>query len=200
MLAILVLVGIFLSTKKQPKQANETNDSGTLTKAKVEEEIKDGVYTNYTYGFRFEYPEEIFDKINPWSESSNNKKFFVEGSIPYLVIDTPQMVVGVLSTSYDAEYYHGFYNDCVATSPGVLLRKTPKSGSSFKRYNLEDICVTESTPEGLKDGEASWAYGATIPYGNDYIYLTLGETDPLELESLKQEFDSMVKSFEFLDE
>lgn len=157
LLTILVIAVTFLGSKKQGN-VEVTQTPSTLTEEKVEEEVKDGVYTNYTYGFRFEYPEEIFNYTNPWTNHPNNnpsyKVFFVEGQ------RFPQLSINLLSE----DLYGELYSKCVSSNVGATIDISEKTGSiSVKRYDLNNICVSEVTPYGEGLVESGWSHIAIVP-------------------------------------
>lgn len=60
----VLLVAVILSNKQISPARNQTTATLTEKEYPVDTE-NDGVYTNYKYGFRFEYPEDIFIKYIP---------------------------------------------------------------------------------------------------------------------------------------
>jgi len=192
MLAILALVGIVLFSKKQPKQANIAKEPVTLTEEKVEEEIKDGVYTNYTYGFRFEYPSILFDSYNNtvW-EKDQGIVFSQSGKV------LPQLKVYV-SGDY---YYRKEYELCLNAEPGQIMSERPKVGTEVKLYDIESnsVCVLRGDPRGLIIDEPVWWYTAYFPINDQTVVMNLSSWQETEINNFRKNFDNVVESFVFTD-
>lgn len=194
-LIFLVTIVTLLSAKKTDN--NKAQEPGTLTDEKVkeeivDEEIKDGVYTNYTYGFRFEYPE-IFNTYGPWSTKSKVKSFGVANQ------RFPSLSVYIL----DGNLYGDFYQKCSSASNGEIFANSEKSSSSaMKIKTFNDSCVTLSLPYSEGKTEYNGTYSFITPrkgIENEYVgvYLSGGSLD--ETRKLENEFNLVLKSFKFLD-
>lgn len=198
-LTVLLLGGLFLhaNSRDQKITNSQTSNNGSpfpvVSENAIKEEVKDGVYTNFTYGFRMKYPKEIFNKVDrPW-DPITDKWFYIEGQ------RVPILKVGKLDSPSNTKYYFESYDKCINAKSGEILSQTAKSGTSIKLYNTDIVCVTHSTPDGFKDGEPSYGYGATIKSPTDELfYINLGEFDLDKLQALRDEFDTIVKSFEFI--
>jgi len=79
-LAVVVLVGVYLVSggSMDGSGIKVTEESGALTEEKVDDVVEDGVYTNYKYGFSFEYPTGVFTEyelVRSLEETSYSAKF-----------------------------------------------------------------------------------------------------------------------------
>ena len=195
-IAVLVSVGMLIIKKPSTftKQEIVKEEEVVQNEPVIKEEFKDGVYTNYTYGFRFEYDEEIFSKTYPWNKNSGtNKRFFVEGQ------RFPQLAISLLNK----DIYGNLYENCNSAKDHSLISTSERSSSaSYKEYDLINICVSRVVPYPGKV-EAGWGYGAIMPVENiegvHYLLINVSVSDENELNSWEDKFDSIVKSFKIMD-
>lgn len=190
--AVLIFGTSFFAFKNKGKNVITEATSTPVAEVEVQEEIKDGVYTNYTYGFSFEYPEEIFNKINQWQENSI-KRFFVEGQ------RFPQLSVRMLKD----HFYDEFYRKCFTADDGDVFSESEEYNSiTKKRYNLGELCVSISISSKEGDYEIPQNYTVTVPSMDSkdaHISISLSGETLSETQELEDEFDSIVKSFEFIE-
>lgn len=197
-LFVILLLGV---TLLMPKKNKERGDFGTkpnmedAAKSEVDEELKDGVYINHTFGFSFEYPK-VFNKINPWlvRPGHSDKEFFVEGQ------RFPQLSVALL----DVSVYENTYSQCVSAQDGSIVGTSTETGTvAIKRYSVRQICVTEVRPRGNGKVESGWSHVAIIPVepieNYRYLYVSLSESDENALSQSVHEFDSIVQSLKFFN-
>lgn len=192
LVAALVVVGIVF-VKPDVLEMNKTEPQGEseVVENGVEETIEDGVYINHTYGFRFEYDENIFNGSNPW-EKRDQKMFYAEGQ------RFPQLSVRYLSK----DFYEAFYGECFnAVNGSIFAKSEERNSASRKLYNLENICVSIAVPYNEKHPEEPWNYTLVVPArqsNGGYVSIYLSGESLSKTVELRDQFDSIAESFEFI--
>lgn len=194
LLTILVIVVTFLSAKKQDN-TKVTPTPSTLTEEKVEEEIKDGVYTNYTYGFKLKYDDNIFSKE---IESTDNTTTLVTEGSEYL----PKLVV---SMQYDSgERFKEILDKAYTRCRGYKINEPFKDGllvTGTGRKMLEsDIgCAFSFNPEGATDVEPGWGHASLFDINEKIISINISVWNQEQLSQFEEAFKNLFNSVELLN-
>lgn len=168
-IAFLIITPIYLSQKYESKRTSPVG----FKQEQIQDEAKDGVYTNYTYGFRFKYDNKIFNTNNPWDK--NWRRFFINDDFQR------QLIIEVT----DNDYLYDYYSDC-------------KQQEEYQICSAN----TDKFHQSRGDGDYSPGYGVTFRRNNDekaYI-LSISYTDkdnPIEYRKI---LDQSINSFEFINQ
>ena len=157
------------------------------------DEAKDGVYTNYTYGFRFKYPEDKFELEYPNVSSPDSRS--------WSYLDTTTM----LQFKYDqTNTWNDYYRDLETATIGGRVTRKHWVSTKINQKVLGDtklITVYETTlPEA--ETEYSTSYSAIWYVRNEGKYIITLISPGLEQLSsqYKTIFDQMVDSVEFINQ
>lgn len=165
-LAILALTGLILLSKEQPKQASIVSEPSTLTEEMVDKDEK-GVYTNYKYNFKFEYPESIYLKgddtatrplITRITWNSNSDKYL-------------NFTLSVLDAESDDSEYPNFerslYFEAVEKQTGESISYYSAKNGSFMRIGSK---IMDITTDNLKGVLYRYNEPKTAPYKGAEVY------------------------------
>ena len=191
-LAVLVLTLVLLQiqTRNQTRQA-VVETPGTLTE-KVEETIENGVYTNYTYGFRFEYPSEKF-KLDP----NGRLVYQNSGGIQYILL---------VSTAYPDNEYRDWYEQIFALLKDETTLIKHQYSTLLSKTDKDDYRLAITSTKTKQDAETEHSVGYQaiwlIPSGLTITVSMLGDPEISEEFVLNNKliFDQIVKSFEFTNQ
>lgn len=194
-LVVLLSLAVYFKEKnslvKESGKKEEISKVVTTPEPEIKEDIKDGVYTNYEYGFSFEYPREIFDNVYPW-KNPTGKVFRAKGQFfPSLEIKT---------TNYTEEEI--FYNDCLEAIDGDSVNSPQKTWQPnyIKIGLLNSFCLTQVGPYGFGgSGVKFWTYKAITKSQEDvYFTFSWSEDNLMEFKQHRREFESVLKSVNLL--
>lgn len=201
-LAVFVLMGVFLLSQKQINKAqlNQTNEPSTLTSEKIVDLAKNGLYENYTYKFKFKYPEYIFRYSFLEVDKETNKQdrnFVSEQSlaIPHLRVRAEKLSVAEESTI-------DLFNKIASIRNGqTISENTDSSSISITRIaevNRGTLSGFTYYFEGLfYESEASFSYNLILMDNEKVVNIILGIDLP-DKEVFEQVFDEVVDSFDSL--
>lgn len=180
---LVILVGVIL-WRENTKTNNSTSSPSPSMQAPVIEEVESGVYTNYTYGFRFEYPDKIFNTSNPW-EINMGKQFMVDGDF------FPRLRVQSLGQEWNETL-----NKCIEAKEGEIISQDTKSGTRVKLYNTDISCVVSFDPRGFKDGEPPYGFSTYFHKDGQIVLVSLSSSKDSK-NQYASVIDKIVQSFEF---
>lgn len=190
LLTVLVLVGAFMLPKKQSVEPVEEKLI-TNNETEIEETIENGVYTNHTVGFRFEYDEELFPNL----ESSAQWSAF---GGDFGNVWTSILVRQKTDPSYDfsENLFEEIYRKGEADISGRAIAENAET-TDFGKYR-QVVYEFRNYPD--YEGEHSFAYKAewkknSVPVVN----LTVASSSEDKLKKYRKVFDDMVNTFEFID-
>jgi len=210
MLAILALAGLVLLFNKQQKPTNIVNESSTLTEEKVqatpnvvgtlvsergEESIKDGVYTNNTFGFRFKYDNNVFPKQ---VESQSYSMSFVSQESDYL----PKLTVSMPNGDKNnlKEIVRKAYNRCREYKTTETFRDgLLVSGTGTKIFENGIGCAFRFDPEGAIDVEPGWGYASLFDIKGQTVSIGLSVWNQEQLAQFEVLFRDIFNSVELLN-
>lgn len=69
------------SLVKESGEKEKISEVVTTPEPEIKEDIKDGVYTNYEYGFSFEYDDTIFNKISKDGTPTSSMQFLEQDAL-----------------------------------------------------------------------------------------------------------------------
>ena len=177
-LAGVAITGFTLSALQKPTEIIEPVSTYVSTEEKGEqlkETIENGVYTNYTYGFQFNFDENIFDLDSPW-QNHLNSKFATARNDDNLR----------LRMSFEEKWNKRAdtnYTKLYDISEGDL--------------NGEAYLLTVNNEGG--DGDSSATYTAVYQLANAYLILSMGHKDGIDdLAVYKNHFDEIARSLRLL--
>jgi len=111
--ALLIFAGIFIYAKDSKKASVESRANNEVNNTVIQADVKDGVYTNYTYGFSFRYPNDIFEqKSSTYFNSIEEDAEIVFGFFNDISNTTNSDV---------SSKYVNLYNDCISLSNNELV-------------------------------------------------------------------------------
>jgi len=194
--AVVTIVLAGFLTRNNPFSSLSENKSNSPTPIEVQfpiDDVNDGVYTNYKYGYKFEYPEDIFEQTT----SSNDG-----GEWIYRIKDSSgsDLEFLKLSIGQDVSTYRWFYEKLYSLETGESLidkSTVTKLGSeNFEEYKLVTFTNTP-LPDSQTDIGVNYT-GAWLMNNNLTVTVSL-YTIPSNknlLISNKNIFDQIVASFE----
>lgn len=177
-------------SNQKPKLSFQTNEFS-------KDIVNDGVYTNYEYGFKFKYPEDIFvEQFN----SVNHDGWYNEkgASTPFDLDENGVWAVVVFTESTKR------FEDSVSRKFNLVTGETNSLGetkiSSIEKTGYKNVVFFEKIPEE-KGSEHSVSYKSEWIVDGRYISLSLSARENKDslLMKYKNNFDQMVSSFEFFN-
>lgn len=190
--------------KDEVKEENQDNSQ----QLEVKEEIKNGVYTNYTYGFRFEYDESIF---TVHSKPPGFRAFVMvrEGNSEYsshwLTPGHSNVSKSEITSFQDIknlktgqELYNTSYLDTISQDKWPFDNKQKLDELKLNEYN----CVsyynypTGGGPDGI---EPSWSYIFECLNNQKRVGVGLHSISEESLLKYKSIFRQIVDSFEIIN-
>lgn len=198
--AVVIFTVLFLysrntnETKVNPTgEPVKTNEEDTPVDLDIKEEVKDGVYTNYTYGFRFEYDDQKFNDVREWKRSTG-KNFYTKGwTNPSLNIKYIVNIEIILD-----------YDKCLNAEKGEIVNEVDTiAPTTYEKSGIVNgFCVTYVKANGLvSGGYKGWSYTAIRKNdSNDsFIYIAWKDSNPEDLKNIKPDFYSLLESFSFIN-
>lgn len=200
LLAIVVVVlGVFNISSLKNKSADRSTPTPTVAPIPIDN-VNDGVYTNYKYGYRFEYPADKFVLLYPKAENDGRMWIYqLTGESDY------ENEYIYLSVTQRIDSWREFYEDI------YNLRKGESLPNKHEVYTKLESRVTsnyrfvaaffKTNPEA--ETEHSVGYSAIWLKENNFTIILDFFTDPERYEEFllenKNIFDDIVESFEFID-
>lgn len=206
-LLLIALFAVWMNGSQKQQEEVGVVSRPQVTPKPIEETIENGVYINHTFGFKFEYPEEVFGEtvLVQSSDYGFHRGFQKKG----LTYDGWGLSVYASESSIDQ------FTKYREMSPGIPLyseseyEQKPKYewpiANTIKLTNITTqgrlgyIDYMYSTGGG--EGEPTWGYSASWRDQDRVITLSVNVArgaDYLESE-YKQVFFNVVNGFEFID-
>lgn len=187
-IAFLIITPIYLSQKYESKRTSPVG----FKQEQIQDEAKDGVYTNYTYGFRFKYPEGKF------SENENGQLVYEYGNERLLFLNATIHNKGPYSYRDNFEkVYKASINETVQ-----LRNQNATKLYSEDKGQYRFVVDFMKTPEDAEI-EHSVGYRASWLMPNDRTITLTMFGDPSSESYVidnKPIFDNIVNSFEFINQ
>ena len=191
LLTLTVLVGVFVISKRQPKLVNQVTETpGTLTE-KVDKD-DDGMYINYKYGYKFEYPSDKFELLDPNAVNPSRVWIYQSGD-EYIK----------LSVSIGNDNFLQFYKDLYELEINKNMQY--RHGTSTKLAdgssdNYKQVVFSSDTNPGAEI-EPSISYSSVwLKEDSSIITLNFFTGSYNFLNENRYIFDQIVKSFEFTNQ
>jgi len=200
----LLLAGLYMySNNKNRGIQTNTEATPSPTPAPIEESIENGVYTNYTYGFRFEYPEDVFDKtiVNTTNstelESSRDNISYILDVYVYKYREEDKSKPGFGPTLYFAainkangeEISQYDYKNSRFVTVGNKIDNITTDNYKGVFYRYEEI--SEDYRLGAIYYSADWLMNDVI------ISVKVLAPDIEKLEKFRPQFENMIQTFKF---
>lgn len=191
-LTSLVVVTLFYKSQQNNPAAPEI--SQTLVEQEYPiDEVNDGVYTNYKYGFRFEYSNEFFSKQMPFSGTYQRWSSLSGEYAEDVILDA-----SASEGKPGNKGIYDFWNDVSEILPGeTALEGSVIKISNIDRDNVRGVYYFYKTPSTYET-ELSYGYVAEWHDGNITYYVSMTSGNKEKVLQNKSHFDQVVDSFEFL--
>lgn len=198
-LAFIIFASVFMMSREKTQET--IVESSPTPVAEVNEVVKDGVYTNYTYGFKFRYDENLFINV-----SASNVRSFVGYSQKNVGspfdLNSEGVWFSVLvrekndpSFLYAEDLFEEIYQNGDTNISGKALAENVKAlnTNNYKRITYD----FRNLPD--YEGEHGFAYQAQWKKeGVPVIKISLSTNRSENLSNYRNNFQSMVESFEFI--
>jgi len=193
---ILALSGLI----KENKVKSEPTPS-TLTWEKIVDSTEGGIYTNYTYKFKFDYPEYVFKYSSLEIDEQTNKQdrsFLTE---QFIVI--PYLRVVAENVSHISQSNNENFNEIASLNTGErkVIETENSRSETIKLSQIHEGTMSGFTyyHEGyIEDTEPNFNYNLLLKDNDKMIHVTL-EIIPSDKEVFEKIFDEIVESFKPLD-
>lgn len=209
---VVLLVAVVLNSNKIPSVGNQTTANPTEIEYPVDTE-NDGLYTNYKYRYRFNYPKEMFPFMRV-DGYFHNATFYEERYLPdedeeSWIGQGMRLFTGVGQEKYRQRSIEQFEinrnreDGDLLYPPDHFDNKPKDEWPSFNDIKVENIS-TNGNPGyiiykyytgGGKGVEPSYGYSATWKNGDDVIVVGVYDNNEnrkqLQLEVLREIIESM---------
>ncbi len=194
-LAIMILVPViffvclYLYLNKQSSNKSINSQIQNNSNQVSESISNDGVYENYTYGFRFEYQKDIFQSSIPWNDDSG-KIFFVDTNALY-----PQLKVYLAKNNGQFDEFENCKKDFETSVNYDSVNSNVRITQLYK-LDKPNSCVFLGEP-GINTSEPYWFYLAYVKNDKLLIVLEWSAKSKEKLLTYRKSVDKLIRSFKF---
>lgn len=203
-IALLLLAFIFSNYSRTSQEKVDQTTMAPTETTKQEDTVNDGVYTNYKYGFKFEYPEEIFVSQNVYG--SSGMWFIDEETSSPMAVGVTGVWMDLVIRDFesdkpgDYEYQRGhdrIFNRLYELEPGEVSSWNAKVISKINAGDVKRIKYYYETLPGREYSVSYFAWWKKA--GLPVISLGLAANNNDTLSLYRNDFDKIVESFEFFE-
>lgn len=213
---VIVLVVAFLLTYRVQEGAiNKQASSPTEGEYPIDTE-NDGVYYNYQYGFRFDYPKEVFEKYTPIDSKEGKYILSMSNVVENQILGDTHLSLHIMSLNGDNNYpIVQKYNDIKELPLGVFEYSDDELDDLEKRNinpigntkKIKDVTIDDYdgfvsiTDFVGRDTEPSEGHTFLISKNDVLISINVSTTGITYEDELKrlEIIENIVESFDFFD-
>lgn len=187
LIILVTVVTIFQSRRVDNIEVTQT--PSTLTEEKVDKD-ENGVYTNYKYGFKFEYPNDKFKMVHPDAISLRREWIYQVDENQYIQLNVFQL----------NEF---FYDELYELKPGETMKVKHGVLTNLKSQDFGHAKLVVAKAEIFPSVETESASGYSAVWlreRDNSISLEIYDFLAKETEETKILFDQIVNSFEFINQ
>lgn len=188
-IAFLIITPIYLSQRYESKRTSPVG----FKQEQIQDEAKDGVYTNYTYGFRFKYPEDKFKKNS-------------EGWMVYEKNDGKQRILLSVTVRNKGPYsYRDSFEKIYMIDQNETIRIRHLDSTKLYSDDRGSYRILIEFTKTAEDAEIEHSIGYRaswlLPEDRTITINMFSESDSENFVlSNKSMFDQIVNSFEFINQ